>query len=484
MGRNKMFRPQRFVKMPLASGGSMNFYEPDQLLSEQVNSKAMLKQEIAIRETAWSYYRVLGFLPNPSETLRKLNKDIAEYKYLLEDSHVNGCLESRFAGTLSLKWTLDRNNCAVRQYQTINAILTGMPMMEILHEILYSVFFGYLPIEIIWEKVGGNLLPKEIAPKDCDWFRFSDLNEGRYLTKRNMVTGEPIPNYKFIMARFRASYERPYGRPLGSVVYWPVKFRHAGLRFWTEFAEKFGQPWIKAEYPLGTQAARVMEMLDMLDKTVQDGVVAYPSEFKIETVDVNKTASGDIFNQFVEHMNEEIAIGILGQTLTTKAPASGAGSFALGKVHEHVRGDIVNGDKQIIENVFNTLISWIYELNYASSDIRPVFKMIDTPAPTVDDAQMAQYLTQCGVKFTPNYFQNRFNMIPDDEFTVGPAQGSVDAGLMMSTDSSGNHPFVAGADTKSMDNDVSMMTHESRDTATNQPTYSSTKESFNRLTKR
>ena len=151
MGRYKMFRPQRIIQMPLQSGGSMDFYEPDKLISENLNTKAMMTNELAIRETAWNYYRVLGFLPNPSETLRKLAKDIAEYKYLLEDSHVNGCMESRLAGTLTLKWTLDRDDSATRQYQAIKSILDGWPMTDIMHEILYAVFFGYQPCEVIWE---------------------------------------------------------------------------------------------------------------------------------------------------------------------------------------------------------------------------------------------------------------------------------------------------------------------------------------------
>ena len=470
MGRYKKFYPNRLVKMPLASGGTMDFYEPDNLLSEQLNSKKMLTQEVAIRETAWNYYRVLGYLPNPSETLRKLGKDIAEYKYLLEDSHVNGCLSSRKAGTLSLNWSLDRNDCQTRQYQTIKAIMDNWPMNDISSEILNAVFFGYQPVEVIWEKVGGIILPKELVPKDPDWFRFSDVNETRYLTKRNMVTGEPIPNFKFILARYRPSYERPYGRPLGSVVYWPVKFRHSGLRFWTSFCEKFGQPWIKAEYPLGTQASRVHEMLAMLDNTIQDGVVAYPSEFKVEALKMNDTASADIFKNYIDQMNEEISIGILGQTLTTKMSKEG-GSFAAAKVHATVRDDIVNEDKSIVEQVYNTLISWIYELNWSGSESRPKFKLVSAPTPTKDDAQAAVFLRQTGISFTKEYYQNRFNLL-DTEFDLAPVPMAGLGGSMGVEEPADAEALTAG------------LGHETRDTATNQPTYDATKDAVSKLTRR
>lgn len=457
MGRYHKYKPPRIVKMPLAQGGSYDFYEPDHLLSEQMTPKQALPMEIAIRETASNYYRVLGFLPNPSEVLRKLGKDISEYKYLLEDSHVNGCMASRKAGTLSLKWTLDQNGSASRQYSTIKSIFDSWPIDEIMGEMMHAIFFGYQPCEVVWKRQSGLVLPEKFAPKDPDWFRFSDINELRYLTKRNMVTGEPVPGYKFIVPRFHASYERPYGRPLGSVVYWAVKFRHAGLKFWTEFAEKFGQPWIKATYPLGTQQARVMQMLDMLNSTIQDGVVAVPSEFNVETIDVNKTSSGDIFNQFLEHMNEEIAIGILGQTLTTKMDKSG-GSFAAAKVHGGIRKDLIEEDRKMIERAFNELIGWIYELNWDNSQ-KPVFQLVDAPTPGLEDGQLSMALYKTGIRFTKEYYQNRYNLL-ETEFEIPDAEG-VAPGM-----------------------DIGDLTHDETDTAENKSTYDSTKEAVNRLTRR
>ena len=464
MGRYHKYKPPRIVKMPLAQGGTYDFYEPDHLLSEQMTPKQALPMEIAIRETAWNYYRVLGFLPNPSEVLRKLGKDISEYKYLLEDSHVNGCMSSRKAGTLSLKWTLDQNGCASRQYSTVKAILDSWNIDEIMGEMIHAVFFGYQPCEVVWKRQNGLVLPEKFVPKDPDWFRFSDINELRYLTKRNMVTGEPVPNYKFITTRYHASYERPYGRPLGSVVYWAVKFRHAGLKFWTEFAEKFGQPWIKATYPLGTQQARVMQMLDMLNTTIQDGVVAVPSEFNVETIDVNKTSSGDIFNQFLEHMNEEIAIGILGQTLTTKMDKAG-GSFAAAKVHGTIRKDLVEEDRKMVERAFNELISWIYEINWNVDQVKPVFQLVSAPTPGLEDGQLAAALYETGIRFTKEYYQNRFNLL-ETEFNI-PSAEEVAKQAMASKGMSpeANIPDATG-------------------TAENKSTYDSTKEAVNRLTRR
>jgi phage gp29-like protein len=463
MGRYKKFMPGRIATSALASGGTMSFYEPDALLSQQMSPKKALTTDIAIRETAWNYYRVLGFLPNPSETLRKLSKDIAEYKYLLEDAHISGVFGSRKAGTLCQGWELNQNNANDKQYKTIKALFDAWPVYDIMSEALNCIFFGYQPVEVLWERVNGMILPKEAAPKDPDWFRFSDLNELRYLTKRNMVTGEPVPNYKFLLPRFRPSYERPYGRPLGSTVYWYAKMIHAGFRFFTQFVEKFGQPWVMAKYPLGTQKARVQELLNMLDTTVQDGVTAYPSEWEVEALDVNKTSSSVIFKDFIELCKEQISIAMLGQNLTTQVSG---GSFAASKTHGEIRTDIVAEDTRIMENMFDTLISWIYELNFGESDNKPEFKLTQKPAPSVEDGQLAVSLFQTGITFTKEYYQNRFNLL-DSEFDLNAA-----------ADSSSQLTNGTGGAA------ITTLTHDARDPATNTATYNSTKGAIQNLTRR
>ena len=68
--KSYFYQPNKQSTSLLASGGSMSFIEPDSLLSDQMSPRRALTNELAIRESAWNYYRVLGYLPNPSETLR------------------------------------------------------------------------------------------------------------------------------------------------------------------------------------------------------------------------------------------------------------------------------------------------------------------------------------------------------------------------------------------------------------------------------
>jgi hypothetical protein len=442
--------------------------------------KQMLPMELAIRETAWSYYRVLGYLPNPSETLVKMGKDISEYKYLLEDARVNGVFSARKSGTTSQQVVIDQADSAVRPYKVIRNLFKSWPMQDIIAEMLNAVWFGYQPVEVVWERVGGLVLPAKVEPKDPDWFRFSDTNELRYLTKRNMVTGEPVPKYKFLLPRYRGSYERPYGRPLAASCYWPCKFRHSGFRFFTLFVEKFGQPWIKASYPLGTtQSQRIQEMISTLNMGTQDNIIAWPTEYNVEAIDINKTASADVFKSFIELANEEITISVLGQNLTTSIKDKG--SFAASKTHQEVKQALVDEDCHMIERALNTLISWVFELNWGADAPKPELKLVGDQTPTADDGQLAVSLYQAGARFTKKYFENHFHLLEDEFDLMQPqilgSDGQPVAGAMLSDKPA---PGPGGDSTPGL----TAATHESTDPAEDNKTIDSTKAAFHNLDRR
>ncbi len=499
MARLRTYRPQRQIQLPMSDGSltPTNYYEPDQLLSEQLDNKDLLLNELGIRETSWNYYRVLGFLPNPDETLRAIGKDIAEYKYLLTNPFVNGCMSSRKAGTLSLDWDIDQGKCPDKYFKIIQQIWNSWDIEGIIDELLYASFFGYQPAEVVWmkDRINGQscIIPKSFVPKDPDWFRFSDTNELRYLTKRNMVTGEPVPQYKFIVARYHPSYERPYGRPLASTIYWPVKFVNSGFRFFTIFTEKYGMPWISMKYPLGTQAQRLQQAIDMLKNSAQDAVVATPDAFATELLNMSDKASADNYKTYIDLNHEVISISILGQNLTTKVAG---GSYAAAKIHGDVRQDIIMGDKHMIELAFNTLIKWVFELNWPTV-LRPLFRLIAEPKPTVQDGQMSLYLAQTAQLglFTAEYYKNRFGLLDEEIDLANVAPLTSGAGQDNKTLGDNGQPPImkpinekgeVEEDDKGLvpDPNIDEATHDQTDLARNEDTYNSTIDSVKNLTRR
>ena len=116
---------------------------------------------------------------------------------------------------------------------------------------LDAVLYGYQPMEVMWGKVGGYLVPVDIVGKPADWFVYDDEPTSCACapSKATACKGEELPARKFLVPRQDASYDNPYGFADLSMVFWPTTFKKGGLKFWVQFTEKYGAPWIIGKHP-------------------------------------------------------------------------------------------------------------------------------------------------------------------------------------------------------------------------------------------
>lgn len=372
-----------------------------------------LSGEIATRKRSIDFYGLGMYLPNPDPVLKKQGKDITVYKELLSDGHLGGCLSSRKAGVRALEWEIDRGKAKSRQAKLIEDVFASLDMLGIMNEILDAVFFGYQPLEVIWERVGGNVLPKAVVGKPPEWFVFDDENALRFRTRDNYIYGEAVPERKFLVPRNNATYQNPYGFPEASRCFWPVTFKRGGLKFWVVFTEKFGMPWVVGKHPRGTDPSDTADLAEKLEAMVQDAVAVIPDDSSVEFVSATGKGAGsaDIYAKLLEFCKTEVAIALLGQNLSTEVKG---GSYAAAESHMTVRQDIVNGDKRLVESVFNTLISWIYDLNFGPSNTRPVFSMWEEEDVDLDQATRDKTLSDAGVTFTKQYYMKAYGFGEED----------------------------------------------------------------------
>ena len=371
-----------------------------------------LSQEIATRDRSIDFYSLGMYLPNPDPVLKKRGKDIKVYTELLVDGHLGGCVSSREAGVRSLEWEIDRGKSKSRQAKIITDLFTSLDMDRIISEILRAPLFGYQVMEVIWEKAGNYILPKDIVGKPQHWFTFyADDNSLRLLTKSNMITGEPVPEKKFLVARHQATYDNPYGFPALSRCFWPVTFKKGGVKFWVVFAEKYGMPFLWGKLPRGMDQKEYDNLADILENMVKDAIAVTPDDASVELLTTEGRANGDIYKGLIEECKTEISIAVLGQNLTTQVTG---GSLAATEGHLTVRKDITDGDKKIVEQTFKELITWIYELNFSAGDM-PVFSMYEEEDVDATLATRDGVLSRdCGVKFSPQYFQREYGFEDGD----------------------------------------------------------------------
>ncbi len=409
----------------------VQFGEPSKSLSDQ----------IATRGRSIDFYGLGMYLPNPDPVLKALGKDIKVYRELRADAHVGGCIRRRKAAVKALEWGLDRGKAKSRVAKSIEAIFADLDLSRIVTEMLDAVLYGYQPMEVIWGKVGGYLVPVDIVGKPADWFLYSPENALRFRSRLNMIQGEELPPRKFLVPRQDATYDNPYGFADLSMCFWPTTFKKGGLKFWVQFTEKYGAPWVIGKHPRSASDAETNLLLDRLEEMVQDAVAVIPDDSSVEIKEAaGKTGSTEVYERLLHFCRSEVSIALLGQNQTTEADSTRASAQA----GFQVTRDIRDGDKAIVEEAFNTLICWVCELNF-NDGARPVFSLWEQEEVDKVLAERDERLVRAGAKLTPAYFKRAYNLqdgdldeaaAPDapgaqfaEEDDAAPDQDAIDAAL-------------------------------------------------------
>lgn len=367
--------------------------------------------EIATRRKSWDL-SYMGRLPNPDPILKRMGRDVAAYRDLLSDAHVSSCVQSRKAGTLALNWEINRGGDKDKAAGVVDEIFHRIDVSHVLGEMLNATLFGYQPLEVMWAICDGLLVPVDVIGKPPEWFCFDDENRLRFRSSQSMLTGELVPDNKFLVASHEADYNNPYGLGELSRCFWPVAFKRGGWKFWSVFGEKYGMPWLIGKYPPGTDEKVKAALLDAMELAVQDALLIMPDNCSVELKESgSKGGSADTYERLITRADGECSKTLVGQTLTTEVGANG--SYAAAQTHFKVRGDLITADAKMAAGIFQQLIEWICQYNFPTAQ-RPTLSLY---APEDVDKELAErdmILSQIGVRFTRKYFQTNYNLAEDD----------------------------------------------------------------------
>ncbi|MBQ7568190.1 DUF935 family protein [bacterium] len=368
-------------------------------------------QEIATALRAGFYQNLSFKLPDPDPILAKLGHRQEIYAQILADAKVCACVEQRKAGCLSMLWDIKGDEASADAIEIIRQAMQRLGMPSLISEILNAVLWGFQPLEVMWEVRGGLTLPARVIGKPAHWFCFSADNELRFLSVDH-PDGEELRDRKFLLAQHNATYINPYGEKLLPKCFWPVMFKKGAWKWWVTATEKFGSPFILGKVPRGTDQTEIAKLDESLQALIQDVTAVIPNDTAVEIMDGQSGSSASApHRELIEQCNAEIALAILGQTLTTEVGSTG--SYAASKTHNDVRADIIAGDKRMVEETLQTLVDWIYELNWSGST-PPKFSMWDEEDVDKALAERDKILTETGLKFTKSYYIKSYGLAEDD----------------------------------------------------------------------
>lgn len=374
---------------------------------------------IATRAKAIDFWSFMHYLPNPDPVLKKMGRDISVYREILSDSHVGGCVRRRKAAIKGLEWRLTPTGNE-KTDEILASLFDRLPVNQIINQILDAALFGYQALEVMWASENGLLLPIEIVGKPQEWFVFDEDNRLMLRTKENR-NGDIVPEKKFLLATQQADYMNPYGRADLAMCFWAATFKKGGFKFWLEFAEKYGSPWLVGKYPRKANAHEIDELLDSMEKMLGTAVAAIPDDSSIDMLESgSKGGSSQVFDDFLRYCKSEIAIALLGQNQTTEAEANRASATAGLEVTRDIRDD----DASMVEGVFNQLLAWICELNF-HVDTLPTFELYEQESIDKLQAERDGLLAGLGVQFTEQYIMRTYGFEEGDIVVAAPEKSAV-----------------------------------------------------------
>jgi hypothetical protein len=360
-----------------------------------------LKQEIASVERDINYVVYGGTLENPDETLLKRGggKGLKLYDEIEEDSHAYAVLQKRKLAVIARPWEvkaasdrrLDKKAADLVRAQ-VETKLDHLTM-----ELLDGTLKGFSVSELMWQDSGSEIFVDEFKARDQRRFTFTPKNELRLLTRQNMVSGEAVPERKFIRHSFGAKDGNPFGRGLGSKLYFPVWFKRQGISFWLVFCEKFGMPTAVGKYGQNATEADQKKLLNALRALAQDAGVIVPENMAIEFLEATRSSTSDLYERLIRYMDEQVSEAVLGETLTTNIGS--VGSKAAADTHDGVRLEVSKADSDLLSQTLNnTLCKWIVELNMPGANPPTIWRVFEEEEDLNSRSQRDKTLFDIGFK--------------------------------------------------------------------------------------
>ncbi|SFZ85992.1 Mu-like prophage protein gp29 [Devosia enhydra] len=278
------------------------------------------------------------------------------------DPHIVGVLGTRKRSVSQLEITVEDASSDPAHKMHAELVREWLKRDELaseLFDLLDAIHKGYSFTEIIWDTSEGQWVPGRLEWRDPRWFDFAleDLRTPQMMTEGGQRL--PLPGGKFIYAPMAAKSGIPTRSGLARVLSWVWMFKAFSNRDWAIFSQTYGQPIRVGRYGQGASATDKSALFRAVANVAGDMAAIIPESMKIEFVETgNVSASSDLYEKRVVHLNLEASKAVLGQTTTTDAVSGG---HAVSQEHRLVQEDIERSDcRQLAAHLNRDLVKvWI-----------------------------------------------------------------------------------------------------------------------------
>lgn len=341
------------------------------------------------------------------------------------DPHLRAEMDKRRGAVAALQWSIEPpRDASAAEKDAADWVEQALrdaadPLEDALLALMDAVGHGFSAVELVWRKQGGALLP-EFMPRPQEWFTL-DASRTRVQLRDHSAWGQPLAAFGWLL-HTPGKAKDGYGARLGlyRTLAWPFLYKAYAVADFAEFLETFGLPIIVGKYFNGASADEKMSLLRAVTALGHDARAIMPADMQLE---IQKVASGG--GSESQHLamanwcDKAISKGILGQTLTTDAAPKGGGGYALGKIHDNVRRDILRADaRALAATLTRDLVYPLLALNKGMAGGLhrcPVFRFdLDDTENLASYADALPKLLAAGMKIDRQWAQKRLG-IPEPE---------------------------------------------------------------------
>ena len=320
----------------------------------------------------------INYMPNPDEIMRRTGEDITLYDEMLLDGRVSSLFYARRNATLNLPVAIEpTENTQIDEFA--DTYLKEKLLRKWGWQLLTGALkYGFQPMEIVWKRVDGYLIPSYLRGHRIQQYSFSDEGQLQYADAYGYHTLDQA--FKWIIHRHEGdSRDLPTGHSILKAAYWPYKFKQLGWQFWVTATEKFSVPSLVALFEgAGGDPSKTQDTADRLaDLVLQvtSGSGGAMSDVK-ELKEISMSGVLKDFEVLINACDVQIAYALTGQSLATNTPGD-TGSRAVATVHADTMADYVENDARGLAYTIQELVDMVIALNFGNDAATPNFT-IDT----------------------------------------------------------------------------------------------------------
>ena len=355
---------------------------------------------------AFNIYQRLLFDSNVQAAWLKVSQEITSRELVLDPA-------SDLAGDIAIKDFVEEQ-------------LKDLPMDEIFRGLMEAYVTGFSVGEVMWRRTASGIKAYDVRMRDIRRFRFEEQEDAdmgftmRMVTRKDMYKGEELPARKFVVFRYWSQANGdPYGCGLGRILYPLVKFKRRALESQLLYSDRFANPTAVATAPLAATQQEIDTLYNHLSNLSQETALILPEGYNLEFI--NPAGSPDTFTTIRDSIIKEINMLITGEDETGNADAGSRASSEVALQVREVRAKEIS--ELICENLNESLIRWIVDLNYGTNVVAPKirrdFKVEQGSTLTMTD--VGTMIEKVGYRPTREWIETTFKVeLEAEEDTTAP----------------------------------------------------------------